>query len=158
MQFIISKFLDNKLDLRVRLFNVLAMAGILVSFGVGTASLITGSGVEAVPVCYFSTLISIGLLYYSYQSGKYQLCYMITVIAVFLIAFPIIFITGGGYRSSMPFYFIFAVIFTAFMLNGKKCFSWRESSSLPIRGFACLRFIIPNILSGIKQNGTLPLT
>lgn len=154
----IDKFLNKQLDLRVRLFNVLAMAGILVSFGVGTASLITGSGVEAVPICYFSTLLSIGLLYYSYRSGKYQLCYMITIIAVFLIAFPMIFITGGGYRSSMPFYFIFAVIFTAFMLSGKKCLSWWESSWLLIRGCACSLFIFLNISSGIKQNGRLSLT
>ncbi len=150
LQFIIRKFLDKKLDLRVRLFNVLAMVGILVSFGVATASLITGSGVEAVPICYFSTLLSIGLLYYSYRSGKYQLCYMITIIAVFLIVFPIIFITGGGYRSSMPFYFIFAVIFTAFMLSGKKMLVMAGIELVTYTGLCLFAFYFPQYIIWYK--------
>lgn len=143
LQFIISKFLDKKLDLRVRLFNVLAMMGILVSFGVATASLISGSGVEAVPICCFSTMLSACLLYYSYRSSKYQLCYMITIVAVFLIVFPIIFITGGGYRSSMPFYFIFAVVFTAFMLSGKKMLVMAVIELATYTGLCLFAFYFP---------------
>ncbi len=155
LQFMINKFLNKQLGLRVRLFNILAMAGILVSSGVGTLALITDAGAEAAPICYLSTLLAIGLLYYSYRSGRYQLCYMITVIAVFLVVFPIVFITGGGFRGSMPMYFIFAVIFTAFMLDGKKCLSWRGSNCLSIRGFAYFPTFSPSISSGTKRNGTL---
>ena len=119
----LSAALFNKqLDLRVRLFNILAMTGIIVSFSATVISFITGSGIEAIPTSLLSTGIAAGLLYFSYRSGRYQLCYMLTIVVVFLILFSIIFFIAGGYHSAMPLYFIFAFIFTVFMLDGKKMF------------------------------------
>jgi len=34
--------------------------------------------------------------------------------------FPAFFITAGGYKSGMPVFFVFAILFTVFMLDGKK--------------------------------------
>lgn len=150
LQFIINKFLNKQLDLRVRLFNALAMAGILVSFGVATLSLITGSGLESVPICYFSTLVAVGLLYYSYKSGKYQRCYMITVIVIFLIIFPIVFVTGGGYKGAMPFYFIFAFIFTVFMIDGKKMFVMAGIELVTYTGLCLFGFYFPQYIVWYK--------
>lgn len=150
LQFMINKFLNKQLGLRVRLFNILAMAGILVSSGVGTLALITDAGAEAAPICYLSTLLAIGLLYYSYRSGRYQLCYMITVIAVFLVVFPIVFITGGGFRGSMPMYFIFAVIFTAFMLDGKKMFVMAGIELFVYTGLCLFSYFFPQYIIWYK--------
>ena len=118
----INAFFNRKLDLRVRLFNILAIAGVLVSVSVIIAAVLTRSGLSAIPTNIVSTILSAGILYYSYRSGKYKLCYMITIVAIFLILFPILFIESGGYVSGMPLYFIFAVVFTAFMLEGKRVF------------------------------------
>ncbi|WP_417029817.1 hypothetical protein [Blautia sp.] len=46
--------------------------------------------------------ISGGLFLYSYYSGKYQRCYLITIVVIFLIVFPVMFFTSGGYRGGMP--------------------------------------------------------
>ena len=143
----INKFLSKQLDLRVRLFNALAITGILVSFSVATLALLTGSGAESAPVSYLSMLLSIGLLYFSYRSGRYQLCYMITV---FLVVFPIVFITGGGYKGSMPFYFIFAVIFTAFMLDGKKMFVMAGIQLLIYTGLCFFAYYFPEHIIWFK--------
>lgn len=44
-------------------------------------------------------VISGGLFLYSYYSGKYQRCYLITIVLIFLIVFPIMFFTSGGYHG-----------------------------------------------------------
>jgi signal transduction histidine kinase len=45
---------------------------------------------------------------------------LITVAVVFVGAFPVLFFTAGGYHSGMPSFFVFAVAFTVFMLEGRK--------------------------------------
>lgn len=64
--------------------------------------------------------ISGGLFLYSYYSGKYQRCYLITIVVIFLIVFPVMFFTSGGYRGGMPAFFVFAIIFTVLMLEKRR--------------------------------------
>ena len=64
--------------------------------------------------------ISGGLFLYSYYSGKYQRCYLITIVVIFLIVFPVMFFTSGGYRGGMPAFFVFAIIFTVLMLKKRR--------------------------------------
>jgi Signal transduction histidine kinase len=119
---IIKKFLDTQLDFRVRLFNVLAMAGTVISFFITITAVFVNAGIVNILTGVLSTVVSFLLLYYSYRSGRYQLCYMIVIIVIFLILFPIFFFSAGGYHSGMPTFFVFAVAFTVFMLEGKKGF------------------------------------
>jgi signal transduction histidine kinase/CheY-like chemotaxis protein/HPt (histidine-containing phosphotransfer) domain-containing protein len=58
------------------------------------------------------------LLRYSSRTGNYQLCYMIVIVAYFLIFFPILFFLSDGYHGGMPSFFVFAILFTVFMLDG----------------------------------------
>lgn len=39
--------------------------------------------------------ISGGLFLYSYYSGKYQRCYLITIVVIFLIVFPVMFLPAA---------------------------------------------------------------
>ena len=64
--------------------------------------------------------ISGGLFLYSYYSGKYQCCYLITIVVIFLLVFPVMFFTSGGYRGGMPAFFVFAIIFTVLMLEKRR--------------------------------------
>ncbi|MDR1104818.1 MAG: response regulator, partial [Treponema sp.] len=77
--------------------------------GVGAGNVIA-NGIAA--------LLAIVLLAYSKRSGRYRLCYIITVAGVFIGLFPFMFFSAGGYHSGMPVFFVFAVIFTIFMLEG----------------------------------------
>ena len=64
--------------------------------------------------------VSGGLFLYSYYSGKYQRCYLITIVVIFLLVFPVMFFTSGGYRGGMPAFFVFAIIFTVLMLEKRR--------------------------------------
>ena len=115
----LKTFFNKKLEFRVRLFNVLAMAGIAISSLMAIGGIIVNVGPVNLIVGFSGTLLSVWLLYYSSRSGKYQFCYKVTVVVIFLILFPLLFFTGGGYISVMPAFFLFGVLFTIFMLEGK---------------------------------------
>lgn len=113
-------YLDPALDLRVRLFNVLAAGGTIISFLMGIFSAINNSGAFIVAVNLAAGVLSFGLLTYSRRSGRYQTCYTITIAVIFIGLFPVLFFGSGGYHSGMSAFFVFAVVFTVFMLEGKK--------------------------------------
>ncbi|MCL2180390.1 MAG: HAMP domain-containing histidine kinase [Treponema sp.] len=116
----IKMLFGAQLDFRVRLYNILAAAGTLISLITGVSGLFVGLGFFNFLFCMITMALSAALLWYSFTSGKYQLCYIISIICIFLILFPAIFFSSGGYNSGMPSFFIFAVLFTVFMLEGKK--------------------------------------
>lgn len=112
-----SLFLDTALPFRVRLFNILAIVGVLIGVMNGIFSYMNSGN----PVLLFTNgvtaVLSFSLLYYAYKSRNYQFCYFITIIAIFMILFPILFFKGGGYKSGMPCFYVFGILFTVFMLE-----------------------------------------
>lgn len=115
----IKIYLSPNLDFRVRLFNVLAIGGTVISLLMAVLSGINGM-ISNVIVNILVAALSFTLLTVSQRTGRYQLCYMITIVAIFIFFFPVLFFDAGGYHSGMPSFFIFAVVFTIFMLEGKK--------------------------------------
>ena len=115
---IITRFFDRELDFRVRLFNVLAIAGTGISGATLLLNIITAMWASAV-LSAFLTVLSGGLLIFTYKTGKYQVGYIVTITVIFMILFPVLFFTSGGYKGGMPSMFIFAVLFTVLMLKGK---------------------------------------
>ena len=63
-------------------------------------------------------VLSLMLLFYAYYRKKYQRCYFITIVVIFMILFPFMFFKSGGYKGGMPSFYIFGVLFTVFMLEG----------------------------------------
>lgn len=92
----ISKYFGPGLDFRVRLFNVLALGGTAISLAMVLIGLATAVGLGNIGVNFISAFLSYALLCYSQRTGRYQLCYFITIIAIFLVLFPIMFFTAGG--------------------------------------------------------------
>ncbi len=120
--FITERFLGGHLEFRVRLFNVLAMAGILVSFVIGCVTIITGQNIIIAFVDLTAAAVAFGLLYYAMKTQKYVRCYYITIFTIFLGLFPYLYFAMGGYKGGMPCFFVFAVVFTAFMLENKPAY------------------------------------
>ncbi|MDC7291320.1 HAMP domain-containing histidine kinase [Blautia schinkii] len=115
-----DKMFGRQLGFRVRLFNVLASFGVFVSLLSVAASFFTGdSPMEYGVYLIFGTIAAL-LIVYSTKTGRYDRCYLITIILIFFIGFPIFFFMGGGFYGAMPFFFIFAIVFTIFMLEGKR--------------------------------------
>jgi hypothetical protein len=118
----LNAFFRKELDFRARLFNVLAMAGAVISLAVAALGPFTGAASVNSLSCLFSFLLAVVFLYYSNRTGRYRLFYFITIVIVFILLFPVMFFTAGGYHSGMPVFFVFAVVFTVFMLDGKAAF------------------------------------
>ncbi len=103
-------------DVRIKLFNVLALGGSITSFFVCLFDLFYNSLISAFinAILFF---LSVSLLAYSQKTGKYQLCYLLTIVSIFFIGFPILFFMNGGYQGGMPSFFVFAILFTVLMLD-----------------------------------------
>ena len=112
-------FFSPELNFRIRIFNLLAITGFTVSIMIFIVSLINGASALNSVVLMSSALLSAALLVYSAETGNYRPCYIITVTFVFMLLFPIMFFTAGGYNSGMPCFFVFAAVFTLFMLEGR---------------------------------------
>lgn len=65
-----------------------------------------------------SSVYTVLLLVYAGRTGRYRRCFLSTVIFMFIIITPLLFFTGYGYKGAMPFFFIFAIVFTSLMLEG----------------------------------------
>ncbi len=113
-----SRIRDDRIDYRIRLFFVLALGGLAISVLTLVISLVTAMWGTAI-ISLLLILISAGLILFTRKTGKYQLAYIITVVLIFMLLFPVLFFTSGGHRSGMPSVFLFAVLFTILMLKGR---------------------------------------
>lgn len=107
------------MEFRVKIFNLLAITGFIVSLLIFAVSLIIGASAINSAMLLSAAVLSAVLLVYSVKTGNYRPCYIITITFVFMLLFPIMFFSAGGYNSGMPCFFVFAVVFTLFMLEGK---------------------------------------
>ena len=110
------------LPFRVRLFNVLALVGGMISLINGISSYANNQDSVILGLNLGIAVLSFVLLFYAYKSGRYQFCYVVTIIMIFLMMFPYLFFKSGGYKGGMVSFYIFGILFTVFMLEGKAMF------------------------------------
>ncbi|MDR1108802.1 MAG: hypothetical protein LBL19_07190, partial [Spirochaetaceae bacterium] len=108
------------LPFRVRLFNIYALGGLIITLFVCVSSLVTGASTLNALFCGITAVLAGALLLIDVKTGRYELCFFISIIVVFFIFYPVMFFAAGGYRSGMPSFFVFAVVSTVFMLEGRK--------------------------------------
>jgi signal transduction histidine kinase len=116
----IERFFNKNLHFRVRLFNFLALGGITISLIGSISAVFNNEPPLSVGMYFIGAPFSYALMHYASRTGNYERCYIITILAVFFTLFPVMFFTGGAYHGAMPSIFIFAIMFTHFMLDGKK--------------------------------------
>ena len=109
---------QSNLPFRVRLFNVLASLGCIISLCNGVFSYLNNGDKRILIINAGIAVLSLVLLFYAYYRKKYQRCYFITIVVIFMILFPFMFFKSGGYKGGMPSFYIFGVLFTVFMLEG----------------------------------------
>lgn len=119
-----------------------------ISFLMIFANLTTSMWASAL-VSALSAILSGGLLWYSVKSGRYPLCYVITIIEVFLILFPILFFTSGGYHSGMPAFFVFAVVFTVLILDRRLSIFFSLLELVVYIGSCLIAYAHPDIVTAI---------
>lgn len=118
LRLIKNKFIKKDLDLRIHMFNVLAVAGIAVCVASAVVAVfIEGAYTNAIIYSGFA-VFTLLLIRYASKSENYQICYLITISVIMLIGFPVFFFMNGAYYGAMPYFFVFAIVFTVFMLEG----------------------------------------
>lgn len=105
-------------DIRTVVFIILAVCGMIVCVITAFNNLLVGFGITAFLESLIGALISLALLLYTIKTGDCRLSMILTIFIIFIGLFTFLFFSGGGYHSGMPSFFIFAVVFTAFMLDG----------------------------------------
>ena len=116
-----SRYFDPSLPLEAQTFNLLGLAGFAAGIAVALSSVATNAGAANVALNLAASALALVLLrltekkQISRRAGTW-----VVVVAVFLLAFPVLFFTAGGYRSGMPCFFVFAIIFTAILLEKRE--------------------------------------
>ncbi len=113
----IRTYFGPDLDLRVRLFNALAVISGVFCLILAAVNISAPFGAGTVLIDILSALFCFALVVYAKRSGNYRLCHAITIIAVFFILFPFLFFRMGGYHGGMPLFLVFAIVYTVFMLE-----------------------------------------
>ena len=146
-----NAFFAPHFDLRVRLFNILAMGGTFIGLFMGIFALVIKTGFPNIVLCLVSSALSYALLTYSRLTRRYQTCYLVTVFVIFIGLFPFMFFTGGGYHSGMPIFFVFAVAFTVFMLEGKKAIYFSLAELALYTAICVIAYYYPQTVSAITE-------
>ncbi|WP_028709163.1 sensor histidine kinase [Propionicicella superfundia] len=123
------------LDFRGRAFLVAAATGLIVSTASGIHSAVNGLGWAQLLPNVAMALFAIGMTWLVKTTRRANLAYVLVVVGVFMLTFPWLFFTGGGYIGGMPVFFVFALVVTAFMVEGVTL--WILGSLLVVLYAAC---------------------
>ena len=143
------RYFTGQPDFRARLFNVLALSGITISFFTLIESIFTEMwGIAVIGVSLM--VLSYGIMSYASRSGNYVRCYYITIFAVFLVFFPVLFFFSGGYHGGMPSVIIFAVLFTMLMLSGWQAFAMMALEIAVYIGVTWVCYYFPELVTNFS--------
>ncbi len=117
-----KKYFDADDDFRVRIFKLFAFAGICISLTMTVHALVMQTGFIDALLKALSGVFTLIMINFINKTKRYQLIYAITIFVVFILFFSAMFFTGGGYHGGITAFFVFAVVFTTCMIEGKTMF------------------------------------
>lgn len=138
-----GRYFHPDLDFRAQIFNLLALIGMMIGVVIAISGLMTNAGAVNIAANLSATVLAVILLEYANRTGLYYRCYVITIVFVFLIVFPIGFFSAGGHLSGMPSFFVFAIIFTVFMLRGKSMIILASLELVVFTGICLMSYYLP---------------
>jgi signal transduction histidine kinase len=105
-------------DFRPQLIAVAVMVGVPVSWTSALINLVLGGPVETVLGNLLAGFAILALFWFAQSTGRYRLTFTVAAVGLFLFLFPWLFFTGGGFNGGMPVFFMFAIAFSAIILEG----------------------------------------
>ncbi len=115
-------YFNESNDFRVQIFNLFAFAGVGIAFVMTVQAIWMQTGLLDAALKALSGVFTLVMIVYLQRTKRYRGVYIITVFAVFVVFFGAMFLTGGGYYGGIPAFFVFAVVFTTCMIDGKMMF------------------------------------
>jgi len=109
-------------DFREQLIAVTAMVGVPISWASAVIDIFLGAPTWTVLLNFVAGLLILALMLFGRATGRYRLTYVIAVGTLFVLLFPGLFFASGGWNSGMPSWFVFALAFSAMILDGAALF------------------------------------
>ena len=107
-----------------------------------------GVGTVGVVVDLASAAFCALILWYAGTSRRIRQCQLITIVCVFFGLFPYLYFRMGGYHGGFTAFLIFAVVYTAFMLEGWLAFGITVLELLFYTGLYVVSYRYPFLVSG----------
>lgn len=114
-----KKFMNNEFPIRKVLFNLILFTGIAGGAFSLLLSMFAKLPVGQIIVVAAAELILIGCFYIANFKGMMRLASAIICFGITVVLFPIMFFSGGGAYSGMPFWFVMGTLFTFLLIEGK---------------------------------------
>lgn len=141
MKKLLRKIIRDGEPLKASIFKILGCSGFAVSLVISVYSFIAGKIGDGL-VNLATAILSLILIWWVDKTKKYVIGYLITVFAIFIGLFTVLFLQGGGYFSGMPYYFVLAIIFTFLIFDG-----WIAYVTV---GFEVVYYVALMVLSAVK--------
>ena len=119
IRFFMESYVGDSIPLEMRLFNVITLCGI--AAGLFGAIFTLVAGIEPKSILLIVGLVAFLIVTFllanrtkNNVAGSFAICFFVD-----LIIFPLLYITSGGITGGMACYFVFGILFTFLLLNGK---------------------------------------
>ena len=140
-------YFSPEIDLSARVFFVLVIASMLFCLIITAVNFAAGVGTVGVVVDLASAAFCALILWYARTSRRIRQCQLITIVCVFFGLFPYLYFRMGGYHGGFTAFLIFAVVYTAFMLEGWLAFGITALELLFYTGLYVVSYRYPFLVS-----------
>lgn len=115
----LKKLTDEKLPVQQLLFNWISIAGILAAL---VSSIFTAFAGLPIATVFISLALAVALCVCTYianfrgmlRQASFYVCFLVTIVA-----FPLMYLMGGGIYSGMPIWFVMGILLTFLLLSGR---------------------------------------
>ena len=113
-----EKFFGPANDIKVQVFNLLALIGMVSGVAVSVLAFAINENTFIIAFNLLISVFSFMMLSLAERKRCYRLCGWLLVSVAFLIFFPILYFSCGGYKGGAAYPFIIALVFTSLLLDG----------------------------------------
>ena len=115
-----DRLFNESLDFRAQIFNAIGLIAVFTALMFTIFNIRVSLGVFNVFANLWAAVFAFLILWHVNKTKKYELYNLLIIIVVFIFLFPVIFFLSGGYRSGVPSFFVFALVYTALVQRGKQ--------------------------------------
>jgi signal transduction histidine kinase len=130
-------------DFREQLIAVTAMVGVPISWASAVIDIYLGAPTWTVLLNFVAGLLILALMLFGRATGRYRLTYVIAVGTLFVLLFPGLFFASGGWHSGMPSWFVFALAFSAMILEGAALFVIVPLEAVVFTASLVIAYLVP---------------
>lgn len=113
----LAQYFGPTVEIRVQIFFLLAFVGMASGIVVGALALFLKENIVTAGIDFALALLSFILFRIAKKKKNYHFCSWVFVVVGFLVFYPLLFFSGGGYKSGATHSFVVAFIFTAFLMG-----------------------------------------